>query len=258
MLRNMNHLKEFVIQATDGEIGKARYFLFDDEDWTVRYVVVQTGSWINRKNVLVSPIFVTGIRWPEHQITVNLTKEQVRHSPDLDTKQPISRRQEREYYRYFKTPAYWTGYGLWGTGMHPEDVLSLSQGPQNRAQQATGATEFEDTETHLRSSAEIEGYTLFAHRGELGKISDFIFDEKTWAIRYLVVSIGRILGQGRLVLVSPRWTKEISWKRRQVFVDIENTKIQDAPTYSPDEPVTPEYEQRLLSHYGRVAPWKAQ
>jgi sporulation protein YlmC with PRC-barrel domain len=254
----MNHLKEFAIQATDGEIGKAKYFLFDDEDWTVRYVVVQTGSWINRKNVLVSPIFVTGIRWPEQQITVNLTREQVRHSPDLDMKQPISRRQEREYYKYFETPAYWTGYGLWGTGMHPEDVLSLSKTRQSRVPQPTGPTELDDTQTHLRSSAEVEGYTLFAHRGEYGKVTDFIFDEKTWAIRYLVVGTGRMLSQGKQVLVSPRWTKEISWKRRQVFVDIENTKIEEAPEYTPDEPVTPEYEQRLLAYYGRVAPWKSQ
>jgi len=258
MLRNMNHLKEFGIQATDGEIGKAKYFLFDDEDWTVRYVVVQTGSWINRKTVLVSPIFVTGVRWPQQQITVNLTKEQVRHSPDLDTREPISRRQEREYYKYFKTPAYWTGYGLWGTGMHPEDVLSLSGGGQRREPQPTGPTETEDTQTHLRSSAEVEGYTLFANRGEAGKVADFIFDEKTWAIRYLVVGTGRMLSQGKRVLISPRWTQEISWKRRQVFVDLENTKIEEAPEYVPDEPVTPEYEQRLLTYYGRVAPWKAQ
>lgn len=258
MLRNMNHLKEFVIQATDGEMGRAKHFMFDDEDWTVRYAVVQTGSWINRKMVLVSPIFVTGIRWPEQQITVSLTREQVRHSPDLDTKQPISRRQEREYYKYFKTPAYWTGYGLWGTGMHPEDILGISQQKQTREPQGGGPSDVEDTQTHLRSSAEVEGYALFANRGEVGKVVDFIFDEKTWAIRYLVVGTGRMLSQGKRVLVSPRWTKEISWKRRQVFVDIENTKIEEAPEYNPDEPVTPEYEQRLLSYYGRVAPWKSQ
>ncbi|MFP4374794.1 MAG: PRC-barrel domain-containing protein [Spirochaetaceae bacterium] len=257
MLRNMNNLKEFAIQATDGDIGKAKYVLFDDEDWTVRYLVVQTGSWVSRKTVLISPIFITGVRWPEHQVTVNLTREQVRHSPDLNTKEPISRRQEREYYKYFKTPAYWTGYGLWGTGMHPEDVLPIAgKGEQSRVPQPTGPTEFEDTQTHLRSSAEVEGYTVFAHRGEFGKVADFIFDEKTWAIRYLVVSTGRILSQGRRVLISPRWAKEISWKRRQVFVDMENTKIEDAPEYVPGEPVTPDYEERLFRFYGRIAPWK--
>ncbi len=259
MLRNINHLKEFAIQATDGEIGKAKYALFDDEDWTVRYLVVQTGSWINRKTVLISPIFITGVRWPEHQVTVNLTREQVRHSPDLSTKEPISRRQEREYYQYFRTPAYWTGYGLWGTGMHPEDVMPIAnKEEQSRIPQPTGSTEIEDSQTHLRSTAEVEGYTLFAHRAEFGKVADFIFDEKTWAIRYLVITTGRILSQGRRVLISPRWTKEISWKRRQVFVDMENAKIEEAPEYNPDEPVTPQYEERLFKFYGRVAPWKKQ
>ncbi|MFO8065917.1 MAG: PRC-barrel domain-containing protein [Spirochaetia bacterium] len=258
MLRNVNHLKDFVILATDGEMGRAKYFLFDDEDWTVRYVVVQTGSWINRKTVLVSPVFITGIRRPEQKITVNLTREQVRHSPDLGTKQPISRRQEREYYNYFKMPAYWPGYGLWGTGMHPDDILAISQGSDTRKPLPSGPVEAEEAETRLRSTAEVEGYTLLAHRGEFGKIEDFIVDEKTWAIRYLVVSTGRILSQGRRVLVSPRWIKELSWKRKQVFVDIENTKLEEAPEYNPDEPVTPEYEQELLTHYGRMAPWKTK
>ncbi|MFP4066411.1 MAG: PRC-barrel domain-containing protein [Spirochaetaceae bacterium] len=258
MLRSMNQLKDYVILATDGEIGRTKYFLFDDEDWAVRYTVVQTGSWINRKTVLVSPIFLTGIRWEQHQITVNLTKEQVRHSPDLDAKQPISRKDEREYYRYYKTPAYWTGYGLWGTGMHPEDVLALSGSGHARPQNPISVSEQEDTQTHLRSTAAMEGFSVFANRGEVGKIADFIFDEKTWAIRYLVVSTGRILSQGRRVLLSPRWTKDVSWRRRQVFVDLENTKIDEAPEYTPEQPVTPEYEQELLSYYGRVAPWKAK
>jgi hypothetical protein len=57
-------------------------------------------------------------------------------------------------------------------------------------------------------------------------------------------------------LLSPWWTREISWKQKLVFVDMENATIEDAPTYDPNQPVTPEYEERLVKHYGRSAVWK--
>jgi len=256
MLRNVNHLQGFKIEAQDGPIGQAEHMYFDDDDWAIRYLVVQTGNWIRRKHVLISPIFLTEINWPEEKVVVSLTQEQVRHSPDMNMREPISRKQEREFYKYYKTPGYWAGYGLWGTGMHPEDVLSLKEGGKSAGKTPTEVTEQASGEVHLRSSAAVSGYSVLANRGEVGKISDFIFDDRTWAIRYLVVSTGRLLG-GKQVLIAPRWTKEISWKRQQMYVDMENSKIEEAPEYNVDEPVTPEYEEKLYAHYGRRSPWKA-
>ncbi|NBC30830.1 MAG: PRC-barrel domain containing protein [Spirochaetes bacterium] len=256
MLRNVDHLAGFGLEAQDGPIGKAEHVFFDDDDWTIRYLVVQTGNWIRRKHVLVSPIFITTINWPEETISVNLTQEQIRHSPDVNMKEPISRRQEREFHKHYQAPAYWAGYGLWGTGMHPEDVMAIKPPRKSPAEDSAEGKGDESGEVHLRSSAKVSGYSILAHRGEIGKVSDFIFDDRTWAIRYLVVNTGRFLG-GKQVLIAPRWTKEISWKRQQMYVDMENSKIEDAPEYNPDEPVTPEYEQKLFEHYGRRSPWKA-
>src|SRR5436305_1256813 len=44
MLRSVKDLQGLTIHATDGEIGKAEEFLFDDRRWTIRYLVVNTGG----------------------------------------------------------------------------------------------------------------------------------------------------------------------------------------------------------------------
>ena len=55
MKRSLNSLIGFHMGATDGEIGKVKDFYFDDESWTVRYLVVKTGNWLSDKKVLISP-----------------------------------------------------------------------------------------------------------------------------------------------------------------------------------------------------------
>lgn len=253
MLRRISRLHDFAIHATDGTIGKVKNLWFDQEDWTIRYLVVSTGNWFRRNEVLVSPIFIKELSWPEHEIYVNLTREQVKNSPPIESRSPISRKQEVEFYSYYRTPNYWAGYGLWGTGMHPEDILALANHPKSNVRPGASSNAQEDV--LLRTTQDVMKYRVFANRGEVGKIDDFIFDDRSWAIRYMVVAPAKLL-HGRKVLLSPSWAKDISWKQKLVFVDIENSKIEDAPEFDPEEPVTPEYEERLIEHYKRPATWK--
>lgn len=55
MLRSMNDLENYTIRATDGTIGHVTDFYFDDERWVIRYLVVDTGSWLASRKVLISP-----------------------------------------------------------------------------------------------------------------------------------------------------------------------------------------------------------
>ena len=77
MLRAVDELKGFTIGATDGEIGKITDLYFDDETWTVRYVVVDTGGWLTGRQVLISPVAVTKLDWYASRINVRLTKDEV-------------------------------------------------------------------------------------------------------------------------------------------------------------------------------------
>ena len=104
MLRNMKDLHGFTIGATDGDIGSVKEFYFDDQSYTVRYVVVDTGGWLADRKVLLSPIAFRGMDWEHKRITSALTKAKVEKSPDIDTDKPVSRQHETEYFDYY-------GYG---------------------------------------------------------------------------------------------------------------------------------------------------
>ena len=52
MLRKMKNLKGLSIGARDGDIGEANDFIFDDKNWTVRYLVADTNRWLPGRKVL--------------------------------------------------------------------------------------------------------------------------------------------------------------------------------------------------------------
>ena len=112
MLRNIKDLEGYAIGATDGAVGHVKDFYFDDDAWVVRYVVVETGSWLASRKVLISPIAIGKPDWVQRLLPIALTKEQVRGSPDIDTDKPVSRQHEADYHTYYGYPYYWGGGGL--------------------------------------------------------------------------------------------------------------------------------------------------
>ena len=63
MLRNLKDLQGYALRATDGDVGTVKDFYFDDDRWVVRYLVVETGSWLASRRVLISP-FSIGVTNP--------------------------------------------------------------------------------------------------------------------------------------------------------------------------------------------------
>jgi hypothetical protein len=120
MLRSVSGIRGFTMHAADGDIGTVDECLFDDEQWTMRYLVVNTGGWLTGRLVLVSPIAFRVVDWARQTFDVALTRQQVEQSPSMATDQPVSRQQEEEYSRYYGYPYYWDGLGLWGAGMYPQ------------------------------------------------------------------------------------------------------------------------------------------
>jgi len=80
MLRNIKDMENFSIRATDGTIGHVMDFLFDDEKWAIRYLVVDTGTWLSSRKVLISPIAIGRPEGPEKVLPVLVTKAQVKAS----------------------------------------------------------------------------------------------------------------------------------------------------------------------------------
>jgi hypothetical protein len=113
----MKDLEDYVIGAADGTIGHVKDFYFDDEAWVIRYLVVDTGTWLSSRTVLISPIAIGHPNWLEKILPVSITKEQVKNSPDIDTEKPVSRQHEIQYLGYYGYPYYWGGPGLWAGGL---------------------------------------------------------------------------------------------------------------------------------------------
>lgn len=260
MLRSTNDLRGYSLRATDGEIGSVDEFLFDDEQWAIRYLVANTGGWLTGRLVLISPIVLGQADWEARTLAVALTRKQIEQSPDIATDQPVSRQREAELAQYYDYFPYWGGAGLWGPGMVPY-ALGGPVVPPVAPPAGTTATEREVASTptehgdqHLRSTREVTGYRIHARDGEIGHVGDFIVDDETWAIRYMIVDT-RNWWPGKHVLVAPQWIGAIDWDTSTVEVDLLRETIKQGPEYDPAI-LNREYETALYRHYGRPAYWE--
>lgn len=242
MLRFLLQTKNFTLHASDGEIGDIKDFFFDDETWTVRYMVVHTGSWLFGKEVLISPFAFNEVDWEKKIIQTALTQEQIKNSPDIDSEKPVSRQKETEYLNYYGYPLYWGGPGLWGTAAYPTAVTVLSKEEEKKVSEESSG------EAHLRSVNEVKGYHIHALNNRVGHVEEFLIEEDSWRIRYIVVETRNLL-PGRNVILSPEWIREIYWGKSEVTVDLLAETIQNSPEVDLETPVTREEEETLFNYY---------
>jgi hypothetical protein len=252
MLRSTKSILGYTLQASDGQIGRCKDFLFDDQTWTVRYLVADTGKWIPKRKVLISPISVAGAQWKDHTVQVRLTRQQVADAPPLESDAPVSARHEVDLSRYYAYPYYWLGDGLWGPAPSPL-VLSQEAMPFEAPFDEDSAVSHRGDD-HLRSVDEVIGYEIETSDGSLGHVDDFSLDDDNWSLRYVVVKTRNWL-PGRYVLASPAWVGEVSWRERVARVDLTRSQLEAAPTYDPSQVVNRRYEERLYDYYGRPAYW---
>jgi len=224
-------------------------FLFDDDRWVVRYLVVDTGGGyleLNGRRVLISPISFRHAEWSTLRFHLALTLDKIKNSPSIDVHKPVSRQRERDYSRYYGYPSYWGYSGLWGMADYP-GLLAAGRGEQPGPSDESG-------DAHLRSAAVVRGYHIQGSDDAIGHVSDFIVDDETWEIRYLVIDTSN-WWFGKKVLVAPRWASRISWEQEKVFVEMSREAIKNSPEWKPTAPINREYETRLYDYYGHPVYW---
>jgi hypothetical protein len=244
MLSKVKTLHGYKLQCRDGTIGSVNGFYFDDRHWTVRYLVADTGNWLPGRKVLLSPYALKSVNQAEKHVSVNLTKKQIEESPSLDTHKPVSMQFEAEYYDYYGWPMYWTGASVWG------DSALIQYDPAMWAK----PSKEKGWDRHLRSTKEVTGYHVQALDGEIGHIEDFVIDDLTWAIRYLIVGT-RNWWPGKKVLISPVWIDRVSWEDSKVFINLSRETIQGSPEYTDGALLSRDYEIGLHHHYQRSGYW---
>jgi hypothetical protein len=208
-------------------------------------MVADTGNWLTGRQVLVSPYALVVVNEEGQYITIELTKKQIEDSPSLDSDKPVSRQFEDAYYGYYGWPAYWGGPHMWGPYSHPmrdlEKWRASTQGKQT-------------WDPHLRSTHDVSRHHIHAEEGEIGHVDDFVIDDETWAIRYLIIDTRNWL-PGKKVLISPGWIERVSWDESEVFVNPSRETIKQSPEYMEESLLSRDYETSLHRHYNRIAYW---
>lgn len=236
MLHSAKELKGLKIAATDGELGTVDDLFFDDEHWTIRYLVVDTGGWITGRDVLIPINALMEGDWVNETIRVNLTKRQIETSPGVSTDAPVSRQNETSLYQHYGYPYYWNGPNLWGTMVFP---VALAQAPTPDPEMRYGDTRLAEDrpsgDPHLRSIKEVTGYKIHATDDTVGHVEDFLVDDKDWSIRLMVVDTKNWL-PGKDVLISPQRIADVNWGEQKVKVDASRDAIENSPEYEPANP----------------------
>jgi uncharacterized protein YrrD len=245
MLYKANTLKGYTLNSLDGDIGTVKEFYFDDQHWAIRYLVAETGNWLLNRQVLISPYAMVAVNKEEQCIEINLTKKQIEESPSLDSDKPVSRQFEDAYYGFYGWPLYWGGPYMWGA--YPfivRDPEKLKEDPH-----------VEKTwDPYLRSTNDVKNHHIQAADGEIGHVEDFVIDDETWAIRYLIIDT-RNWWPGKKALISTQWIERVSWLESKVFVNLPGETIKQSPEYTGESLLTREYEILLHIHYKRQGYW---
>lgn len=228
MLTHVKKLLGYKIQAVDGEIGKVEDLYFDAHDWVLRYLVVDTGPWILGRKVLLTHHALQQTDGDDEIISVNLTREQVKNSPEMDSVKMISRPQEEALHVYYGWPTYWyipptaAGGGpvapVWAV---PSDELPHEEKPEV----------VETKEPHLYQFSDVKGYRVHAVDGDIGHVEDFVVEDQDWTIGYFIVDTGGWFQKGNLVMLAPHWITQIDTEDAKVYIDLKKETIRSSPEF---------------------------
>jgi uncharacterized protein YrrD len=245
MKRSLKELKGYSLKAIDGEKGKVKNFLFDEEEWTVRYIEVELGNFFRDKRVLIPKEFFGEPDWNEKVFPVQLTVEMIKNSPDLGFDLPVSRKYEANLLHHYEIKPYW-----------PETVATYSgresmfdPGKPFKAPQKS--SDEEELDTRLRSFNEIKGYYINALDERFGHIDDLIMDDDGWRILYVIIDTKNIVPWGKDVMLPVEVINNISYFEKEAVINLPKDTIKNAPEYNPAMAINAEYEKVLYDFYGR-------
>jgi hypothetical protein len=217
MIHNLKALHGYKLAATDGDIGHVKDFYFDDYSWAVRYLVVDTGSWLTGRLVLIAPYAFGYLDTENRTLSVKLTRSQIEHAPSIDAHRPVSRQYEQDYYSYYGWPGYWSGGGLWGMGGYPV-LLPVANAFDARMDYV------HREDPNLRSAVAVTGYHIETSDGDAGHVTDFRIDDRSWSVRDLVVEAGHWYA-GKEVLIPTGKVDRISYPESKVHVSLSKEDI---------------------------------
>lgn len=107
----------------------------------------------------------------------------------------------------------------------------------------------------LKSIKQLYGCKLGASDGDIGHVKDFYFDDRNWAVRYMVADTGNWL-PGRQVLISPHAVGQIQVAEKVLTVGLTRKQIEASPSIETHKPVSRQYEEEYHRYYGWPYYWE--
>jgi hypothetical protein len=257
MLRKLTDLKGFAVVGKSEDLGTVSDFYFDQQHFILRYLVIDTGSWLQKEKTLLSTAAFTKIDFANSEIQVDLTKPDLEAGPSLEKNKPVSKQMEEKMAQHFDWPLYWTMPDN-GPAIQAGTVLRRKLFDFNDFDQSSMSTSNSQAiESNLRSFAEVHKYHIQALDKEFGHLTDLFVDEENWLIRYLLIDTRNIL-PGKDVLIAPEWIQNISWNQKKIFISKTKAEIKSAPPYQEQtakDLVERSYEKELYEHYNEEKYW---
>lgn len=251
MQLSVNDSIGYGIRTSDGDdVGTVDDLLFDDATSTVRYLVINAGSWLSDRMVLLTPAVFGPPEADSRMIQTALTKDQVKDSPPIDTDKPVSRQQETLLHRHYGWSPYWESPVMAGMG----GAAYWGVMPIDQDDAAAAAEDAKDHDAHLRSAREVIGYYVGASDGDIGHVDDLLVELEDWTVRYIVIDTRNWL-PGKQVLVATDWLSAVDWHDQKIAVELEREKIKTSPEYDPATTLDRAYQKSLHDHHGRNAAW---
>lgn len=245
MKRSLKELKGYSIQAIDGEKGKVKNFLFDDETWIIRYLEADLGSFFKEKRVLIPRQYLGEPHWEDQFFPVELTVKRIEESPDVDFDMPVSREYEKELTEHYDLQPYWpanlAAYSGQPSMLNPDNPIAFPR----------YAVDEEEIDTNLRSFQEIRGYYIEAKDEKFGHIHDVIIDDENWQLLYVIIDTKNMVPWSKKVMLPIELIEEITFVEKGAKINLTRETIKNAPEYNPSEAINAEYEKVLRDFYGR-------
>ncbi len=249
MLTILTELRSYDVQGTDADIGRLDDIVFPDNEWVVRYVVVDMED-LAREALLLAAYLSRSER-RTHTLSADVNLEAVTNTPPLDRSQPLTRRDEQELHDLYGWPVYW-----WET---EEEIVPI-RGQWDVDEEATDRPEQDESEklveeelegSQLLFAADLIGiYGIQAEGGEVGRLQDLVIDDETWTIPYMV--IGRSPGVDR-ILLSSDYVEMIDLEARRLHVALPADALTNGPIFRSEDPITPELIRSLHEYYDQYA-----
>lgn len=201
MAHSLIRALDFPLLTADHKKRAIRRFLFDDCTWSIRYALVEVGTWHASRLVAVPTQALNLPDWNEGVVQTAITLEELARHPDADTVRPVCRQQQLAWKKH---------YG-W------DDEEHFGWGPSLAALPRTDLhLKANGDDPHLRSTEHLLSYQVWRDNGYVGLLKDYLVDDHGWAIEYLLVKVGDWTYYEQLIPCSD--VSAISWGERRVVL----------------------------------------